>query len=150
MSALSPSDIAYQKSHIQDDQRPGMIACYTICLVIMYTAVLLRYTSRRIAGTNLGWDDGWILIALVPFILNFIERANALTYEGLWNALHNLQFHFSPPWSRKTYYFGYRHEEFDCGKPEKFPFLVCQTYWQLLVILVSGLSTSKHLPAKYH
>ncbi|MCJ1454842.1 hypothetical protein MMC28_005195 [Mycoblastus sanguinarius] len=65
MSTPAPTEIAFQKAHIHDDQRIEMAVVIAVCLAVAYTAVFLRYVSRRLAGTKFGKDDGWVCAALV-------------------------------------------------------------------------------------
>ena len=65
MALPSPSEITYQKAHMQDDRRIGIIISNVVCFVLATAAVILRFISRRLAGTKHGWDDWWMLAALV-------------------------------------------------------------------------------------
>lgn len=56
---------AYQKAHLSDNKETEIIAPTVIFLVIAYTAVFLRYKSRRIARLTLEADDWCIGIGLV-------------------------------------------------------------------------------------
>ena len=65
MALLSPSDVQYQKAHIDDNKSAGIIAACAICLTAAYSAVVLRFVSRRLSRTSLEADDYFIVTALV-------------------------------------------------------------------------------------
>ena len=56
-----PQDIAYQMAHYQDSKVPKLLATGILCPVIAFTAVILRFTARRISQTPLKADDWTIL-----------------------------------------------------------------------------------------
>lgn len=62
--SLPPSAIQYQEEHINDNDKPSLIAASAICLSAAYIAVSLRLVSRYVARNALGADDYTILIAL--------------------------------------------------------------------------------------
>ncbi|KAF6237601.1 hypothetical protein HO173_004491 [Letharia columbiana] len=55
----------YQKAHLSDNKKAEIIAPTVIFLAIAYTAVFLRYKSRRIARITLEADDWCIGLALI-------------------------------------------------------------------------------------
>ncbi|KAF6226425.1 hypothetical protein HO133_009291 [Letharia lupina] len=55
----------YQKAHLSDNKKAEIIAPTVIFLAIAYTAVFLRYKSRRIARITLKADDWCIGLALI-------------------------------------------------------------------------------------
>ena len=65
MAEPSPSEIAYEKAHINQSRQVNLAVSNGICLGIAYIAVLLRFISRRLAKTPNGKDDWWTWIALV-------------------------------------------------------------------------------------
>ena len=65
MAEPSPSEIAYEEAHIDQSRQINIAVSNGICLGIAFVAVLLRFISRRLAGTNNGADDWWAWIALV-------------------------------------------------------------------------------------
>lgn len=65
MSSLSPSDILYQQSHINENKSAEIITACAICLTAAYLAVILRFVSRRLSKTSLEADDYTIIAALV-------------------------------------------------------------------------------------
>lgn len=65
MASLSPSDVQYQKAHIDDNKSAEIIAACAICLTAAYSTVFLRFVSRRLSSTSLEADDYFILTALV-------------------------------------------------------------------------------------
>ena len=56
---------AFQMAHFHDNEKAEIIAPTAIFLTIAYTAVLLRYKSRRLARLTLEADDWCIGIGLV-------------------------------------------------------------------------------------
>ena len=58
-------EIKYELEHIDDNLQPNIIAACVVCLFSAYVAVLLRFVSRRLIRTPLGWDDYLIVVALV-------------------------------------------------------------------------------------
>ena len=65
MANSSASEIAYEKAHVEESRRTNIAVSNGICLTIAFVAVLLRFISRRLAGTNNGPDDWWAWAALV-------------------------------------------------------------------------------------
>ena len=43
----------------------GIYVCTSFCLAIMYIAVALKLTSKRISRKAFTTDDGWIILSLV-------------------------------------------------------------------------------------
>lgn len=76
MAVPSSSSLVFQQTHIHDDRRGGIITVNVLTLIIAYTAVLLRYLSRRLAGTSFGADDGWICVALVRQRVEILRDEN--------------------------------------------------------------------------
>ncbi|KAL8936336.1 MAG: hypothetical protein Q9216_004984 [Gyalolechia sp. 2 TL-2023] len=81
MALPSPSSVAYQQAHIDDDRRGGIVAVNVLTLIIAYAAVFLRYYSRRIAGTTFGPDDGWICAALLSVTL-YVAGLSTMVHYG--------------------------------------------------------------------
>ena len=67
--ALSPSEIQYQLAHINESQGPLCIGVISMFLVIDFAAVSTRLYSKRLTRNKLGWDDYFILAALVRLML---------------------------------------------------------------------------------
>ena len=65
MANPSASEIAYEKAHVEESRQRNIAVSNAICLSIAFVAVLLRFISRRLAGTNNGPDDWWAWTALV-------------------------------------------------------------------------------------
>lgn len=65
MADSQESAHAYQKAHLSDNKKAEIIAPTVIFLTIAYTAVFLRYKSRRIARITLEADDWCIGLALI-------------------------------------------------------------------------------------
>ena len=65
MAEPSPSEIAYEKAHIDQSRQINLAVSNGICLGIAFIAVLLRFISRRLAKTHNGKDDWWTWTALV-------------------------------------------------------------------------------------
>ena len=65
MVSLSPSDVQYQKAHIDDEISAEIIVACAVCLTAAYSAVFLRFVSRRTSKTSLEADDYFIVTALV-------------------------------------------------------------------------------------
>lgn len=65
MAQPLPSEIAYEKAHVNQSRQIDIAVSNGICLGIAYIALLLRFLSRRLARTKIGADDWWALIALV-------------------------------------------------------------------------------------
>lgn len=72
MAEPSPSEIAYEEAYIDQSRQINVAVSNGICLGIAFVAVLLRFISRRLAGTNNGADDWWAWIALTLFTLYII------------------------------------------------------------------------------
>ena len=60
-----PGQIAYQRAHTGDNRTPETIAAQTVCLVIAFLGVGLRFTERRLARATITTDDYLIILALV-------------------------------------------------------------------------------------
>ena len=56
---------AYQEAHLSDNEQTEIIAPTVIFLAIAYTAVFLRYKSRRVSRLKLEADDWCIGLGLV-------------------------------------------------------------------------------------
>ena len=73
MASLSPSDVRYQNAHIHDNKSTEIIVACGICLTAAYSAVILRFVSRRVGKTPLEADDYTIVAALVSSTLQFLS-----------------------------------------------------------------------------
>ncbi|KAF6235596.1 hypothetical protein HO173_006279 [Letharia columbiana] len=82
MATLSPSEIAFQRSHIGDDRRTGITVSNVICYTLAVVAVLLRVFSRRLAQVEHRADDWWIWGALFLFTV-YIAAYQVLVHFGL-------------------------------------------------------------------
>ena len=60
-----PQDIAYQKSHPDDDMTDRLIVSTVVCSVLSIFAVMLRLYARHLTKGGLGKDDYMMLLALV-------------------------------------------------------------------------------------
>lgn len=74
MAEPSPSEIAFEQAHIHQSRQIDIAVSNGICLGIAFVAVLLRFISRRLAGTSNGPDDWWAWIALVGKLQSREER----------------------------------------------------------------------------
>ena len=63
----TPELIEYFLAHLDDNKKKEIIAVYVPCLFFAYTAVILRFVSRRLIKTAYQWDDWTIVIGLVGF-----------------------------------------------------------------------------------
>ena len=63
----TPELIEYFLAHLDDNKKNEIIAVYVPCLFFAYTAVILRFVSRRLIKTSYQWDDWTIVIGLVCF-----------------------------------------------------------------------------------
>ena len=52
-------------ANIDANQRSKIVVVQVFLIVCSLTAIVLRFLSKRISHTGLGWDDCTILIALV-------------------------------------------------------------------------------------
>ena len=69
-SLLSPQDIKYQVSHIQESKTLGIVVGSSILISLATIAVVLRLWARKIRnsehhGSVLAWDDHFVVIALL-------------------------------------------------------------------------------------
>ncbi|KAL9609838.1 MAG: hypothetical protein Q9167_005426 [Letrouitia subvulpina] len=78
----SPSSLAFQRAHVHEDRRGGIVAVNVVTIIIAYTAVSLRWISRRLAGTKFGADDGWICVALVS-ITGYVAGLSTMVHYGI-------------------------------------------------------------------
>ena len=64
-NSLPPEEAQYQLENIHDSKRKSMAVAYIICYSISFTAVILRFISRRIGRIPYGADDWFIVLAQV-------------------------------------------------------------------------------------
>lgn len=72
MADSNQSADAYQTAHISDNKKTEIIAPSVIFLIIAYTALFLRYKSRRVSRLKLEADDWCVGLSLVGKILPII------------------------------------------------------------------------------
>ena len=63
----TPAEILYMKEHINDTKVPGILASNIVCLCIAFSAVSLRFISRRLVRAEFKIDDWMIVLALVGY-----------------------------------------------------------------------------------
>ena len=65
----TPTLIEYFLTHLDDNKKTEIIAVYVPCLFFAYSAVILRFVSRRLIKTPLQADDWTIELGLAgsPF-----------------------------------------------------------------------------------
>ena len=63
--AFSPAEVAYMEAHRDQTLQPDLISSTAICMTAAYAAVVLRFVSRSIGKVSFGYDDVFIIIALV-------------------------------------------------------------------------------------
>ncbi|KAF2867684.1 hypothetical protein BDV95DRAFT_646623 [Massariosphaeria phaeospora] len=80
--SLPPSEIQYQKEHINDNVQPNIYASCFICLPAAFIAVGLRLVSRRMTAGGFGRDDSMILLALL-FTSGFVTCCIWVTVLGM-------------------------------------------------------------------
>ena len=61
----TPELIQYFLAHLNDNKKNEIIAVYVPCLFFAYSAVILRFVSRRLIKTPLQTDDWTIVLGLV-------------------------------------------------------------------------------------
>ncbi len=64
-NSLPPEEARYQLVHIHDSKRTSVIIAYVICYIISFSAVAMRFISRRIGRIPYKADDWSILVAQV-------------------------------------------------------------------------------------
>ena len=72
MADSQESAYAYQKAHLGDNRKLEIIAPTAVFLAVAYTAVFLRYQSRRVAQLKLGADDWCIGVGLVRYLCQLL------------------------------------------------------------------------------
>lgn len=55
----------YQEKHKNENKGPDIVVSLAIMLTVAYIAVGLRFTSRRMVGAKLSYDDWVMMIGLV-------------------------------------------------------------------------------------
>lgn len=78
MADSEQSAHAYQEAHINENQKTEIIAPSVIFLAIAYTALLLRYKSRRVSRLKFEADDWCVGLSLVGKVLPIVV-AKSLT-----------------------------------------------------------------------
>ena len=72
MSTLSPSEIAYEKAHINQTRQP---ACYGVVITFYIMAIVmvgLRMAARRLQRTRPSLDD-YLSVAGIIFMIPFMS-----------------------------------------------------------------------------
>ena len=64
---LPPEVARYQLAHVNDSKRKSMAAAYIISYLISFSAVIMRFVSRRIGRIPYHSDDWSIVVALVSY-----------------------------------------------------------------------------------
>lgn len=67
---LSLEEIAYQKTRINEDQRPHIVGVSVVCAIVAIVSVALRVTARIVRRLRLGLDD-WFAVGSLLFTLAF-------------------------------------------------------------------------------
>ena len=62
---LPPKEAHYQLANIHDSHRKSLAIAYITCYSISFTAIIMRFISRRIGRTSYGADDWCIVVAQV-------------------------------------------------------------------------------------
>ena len=65
MASLAPSEIAYEKAHINDNLTPTLIGICNLFTALAIISLFARLVSRRITRTSLGLDDYFAIGASV-------------------------------------------------------------------------------------
>ena len=66
-SDLPPEAARYQLAHVNDSKRKSIAAAYIISYLISFSAVIMRFISRRIGRIPYHSDDWSIVVALVGY-----------------------------------------------------------------------------------
>ena len=64
-TSQSTSSLQLQAIHSQSNRVTGIYVCSSFCAAIMYIAVALKLTSKRISHKAFSVDDGLIILSLV-------------------------------------------------------------------------------------
>ena len=73
-SAALPAYLTEQLAHSTDDRRANVIVATVFCIVAAWLAVGLRFVARGISRAQYKWDDWMILLGLVYYIDERVER----------------------------------------------------------------------------
>lgn len=65
MSSLSPTELQYMESHVDDNRSGQIYATNVVCALAAYLAVLLRLIARDQTKARYGLDDWFIVAGLV-------------------------------------------------------------------------------------
>ena len=68
MSAISDTEISYQRDHINDNKTTQLVVANVIAISAATIAVVLRLVSRRLNKASLQADDFMIVVGLVSSI----------------------------------------------------------------------------------
>ncbi|KAI9705376.1 MAG: hypothetical protein M1820_005206 [Bogoriella megaspora] len=60
-SVLSPADVQFQQSHIDDDRGPIVTAVSIFLIVVTTLVMVLRFAARKARSLPYGWDD-WLAV----------------------------------------------------------------------------------------
>ncbi|KAL4935899.1 hypothetical protein BDV06DRAFT_233877 [Aspergillus oleicola] len=83
-TALTPEQIAYYQANAGDDLRPNQIAACTCGIAFALVAVAARLTARYRSDAKFGWDDYFIIVALMGQLTYACLMAiNVANGEGL-------------------------------------------------------------------
>ena len=66
---LPPEVARQQLAHVNDSKKKSMAAAYIISYLIIFSAVIMRFISRRIGRISCRRDDWSIVVALVGYPL---------------------------------------------------------------------------------
>ena len=66
-NSLPPEPAQDQLAHVNDSKRNSMAAAYIISYLISFSAVAMRFISRRIGQISYHSDDWSIVVALVGY-----------------------------------------------------------------------------------
>ena len=67
---LPPEEAQWQLQHVEESRVASLLISHTICLLIIYVAVTLRFVSRHIRGKGFHVDD-WLMIAAAASLTNY-------------------------------------------------------------------------------
>ena len=68
MSAISDTEISYQRAHINDNKTTQLVVANVIAISAATIAVVLRLVSRRLNKASFQADDFMIVVGLVSSI----------------------------------------------------------------------------------
>ena len=73
-SALPPEEARHQLAHVNDSKKKSFAAAFIISYLISWSAVIMRFISRRIGRVPCHRDDWSIIVALVRYPLPWVVQ----------------------------------------------------------------------------